>query len=391
MSESTHAALKEQAKQRITNEQPRLEELNRWLYDHPEVAYQEYRSSERLARILEGYGFSVEYPAYGLETSFAARAGSAGPELIICCEYDALPDIGHACGHNIIASAAVGAGLALQPLADSLGFRLTVLGTPAEEIYGGKVDLINAKAFAGAAAAMMVHPSPRDVVDAPSLAIIQLDVAFHGKEAHASAFPDQGINALDAFVQSYVNLSTLRQHILPTDKIHGIVTDGGKAPNIIPALTRSKWYVRSQNFERLETLIERVRACFEAAALATGCQVEIEPMGDGYTEVISNPLLTELYAANSEALGRPLIRGSTLSPSEAGSTDMGNVSQVVPSIHPMLSLHCAPIGNHQPAFTRQTITPEGHQAIFDGAVGMAWTAIDLAAGNLWDQLGDVVL
>ena len=364
MSESTHAALKEQAKQRITNEQPRLEELNRWLYDHPEVAYQEYRSSERLARILEGYGFSVEYPAYGLETSFAARAGSAGPELIICCEYDALPDIGHACGHNIIASAAVGAGLALQPLADSLGFRLTVLGTPAEEIYGGKVDLINAKAFAGAAAAMMVHPSPRDVVDAPSLAIIQLDVAFHGKEAHASAFPDQGINALDAFVQSYVNLSTLRQHILPTDKIHGIVTDGGKAPNIIPALTRSKWYVRSQNFERLETLIERVRACFEAAALATGCQVEIEPMGDGYTEVISNPLLTELYAANSEALGRPLIRGSTLSPSEAGSTDMGNVSQVVPSIHPMLSLHCAPIGNHQPAFTRQTITPEGHQAHF---------------------------
>ena len=389
MSELAHAGLKEQARQRIAAQQPRLEELNRWLYDHPETAYQEYRSSERLAQTLEGYGFTVEYPAYGLETSFAARAGHQGPELIICAEYDALPDIGHACGHNIIASAAVGAGLALQPLADSLGFRLTVLGTPAEEIYGGKVDLINAGAFTNAAAAMMVHPSPRDVVDGPSLAIIQLDVAFHGKEAHAAAFPDQGINALDAFVQAYVNLSTLRQHILPTDKIHGIITDGGKAPNIIPALTRSKWYVRSQNFERLKILEERVRSCFEAAALATGCQAEIEQMGNGYTELTSNPLLTKLYAANSQTLGRPLRRGSELPPSEAGSTDMGNVSQVVPTIHPMLSLHCAPVGNHQPAFTRQTITPEGHQAIFDGAVGMAWTAIDLAAGNLWDQLGDV--
>ncbi len=388
MSEPTHVALKSRAKERIAHEQPRLEELNGWLYDHPEIAHQEHRSSERLAQTLEGYGFVVEYPAYGLETAFSARAGSEGPELIICCEYDALPDIGHACGHNIIASAAVGAGLALQPLVESLGFRLTVLGTPAEESYGGKVDLINAQAFAGAAAAMMIHPSPRDVVDAPFLAITQLEVAFHGKEAHASAFPDQGLNALDAFVQSYVNLSTLRQHILPTDKIHGIITEGGKAPNIIPALTRSKWYVRSLDSARLETLTERVRSCFEAAAMATGCRGEIETFGHGYTELISNPLLTELYAANSAALGRPLTRGAELSPSEAGSTDMGNVSLVVPTIHPMLSLYCAPIGNHQPAFTRQTITPDGHQAIFDGAVGMAWTAIDLAAGNLWDQLGD---
>ena len=386
MPELTHTDLKEQARQRVADQQPSLEELNLWLHDNPETAYEEYQSSARLAGTLEGYGFEVEYPAYGLETSFAARSGREGPELVICAEYDALPGIGHACGHNIIASAAVGAGLALQPLTDELGFRLTVLGTPAEEIYGGKIDLINAGAFGDAAAAMMVHPSPRDVVDSPSLAIIQLEVAFHGKEAHASAFPEKGINALDAFVQSYVNLSTLRQHILSTDKIHGIITDGGKAPNIIPALTRSKWYVRSQNFERLEVLRDRVRSCFEAAAQATGCQVEIEQMGSGYTELTSNPLLTDLYSANSAALGRPLRRGAEFPPSEAGSTDMGNVSQVVPAIHPMLSLHCAPIGNHQPAFTSQTITPDGHQAIFDGAVGMAWTVIDMAAGDLWDQL-----
>ncbi len=386
MSDPANVALKEEAKERIVDQQPNLEELNRWLYDHPELAYQEHRSSERLVQVLGGYGFTVEYPAYGLETAFAARAGSDGPELIICCEYDALPDVGHACGHNIIASAAVGAGLALLPVVEQLGFRLTVLGTPAEEAFGGKVDLINAQAFAGASAAMMIHPAPRDVVDAPFLAITQLDVVFHGKEAHASAYPHQGLNALDAFVQAYVNLSTLRQHILPTDKIHGIITEGGQAPNIIPALTRSKWYVRSLDLERLNVLKERVMACFEAAAMATGCQVEIETLGHGYTELVSNRLLTELYAANSAALGRPLRKGSDLSPSEAGSTDMGNVSLVVPSIHPMLSLHCAPIGNHQPDFTRQTITPDGHQAIFDGAVAMAWTAIDLAAGNLWDQL-----
>ena len=380
------AAWKEQARKRISDHRPRLEELNRWLYDHPELAYQEHRSSAHLAGILEESGFAVEYPAYGLETAFAARAGAEGPELIICCEYDALPEVGHACGHNIIASAAVGAGLALRPLVDDLGFRLTVLGTPAEEAYGGKVDLIDARAFAGAAAAMMIHPSPRDVVDAPFLAITQLDVTFHGKEAHASAYPHRGLNALDAFVQAYVNISTLRQHILYTDKIHGIITEGGQAPNIIPALTRSKWYVRSLDHERLEELRGRVVSCFEAAALATGCRVEIASSGHGYTELVSNPLLADLYAANSETLGRPMGRGADLSPSEAGSTDMGNVSLVVPSIHPMLSLDCAPIGNHQPEFTRRTITPEGHRAIVDGALGMAWTVIDLAAGDLWDQL-----
>ena len=387
MSELTHTNLKEQARQRVADQRPRLEELNLWLHDNPETAYEEYQSSARLAGTLEGYGFEVEYPAYGLDTSFAARSGQEGPELVICAEYDALPGIGHACGHNIIASAAVGAGLALQPLTDELGFRLTVLGTPAEEIYGGKIDLINAGAFGDAAAAMMVHPSPRDVVDSPSLAIIQVEVAYHGKEAHASAFPEKGINALDAFVQSYVNISTLRQHILSTDKIHGIITDGGKAPNIIPALTRSKWYVRSQSYERLQVLEERVRSCFEAAAQATGCRVEIWDYGHRYAELNHDPLLVELYAANSEALGRDPLRGAEMPVSEAGSTDMGNVSQIVPSIHPRVSLHCAPIGNHQPAFTSQTITPEGNQAIFDAAVGMAWTAIDLAAGNLWERLG----
>jgi len=376
------------AQERFTQAQDDLIALSHRIHAHPELGFEEEKACAWIAETLSDAGFRVETGICDLPTAFVARAGSGPLHITICAEYDCLPGIGHACGHNIIAASAVGAGIAAAQVADEVGLSVSVLGTPAEEAgdAGGKILLLERDAFTDAHAAMMVHPSPRDVVDGPSLAIIQLEVAFHGKEAHASAFPEKGINAPDAFVQSYVNLSTLRQHILSTDKIHGIITDGGKAPNIIPALTRSKWYVRSQNFERLEVLRERVLSCFEAAAQATGCRAEIEQMGNGYTELISNPLLTELYAANSQALGRPLQRGADLNPSEAGSTDMGNVSQVVPTIHPMLSLHCAPIGNHQPAFTSQTITPEGKRAVFDGAVGMAWTAIDLAAGDLWDSL-----
>ncbi len=263
---------------------------------------------------------------------------------------------------------------------------MTVLGTPAEEKFGGKADLIAAGAFAEAAASMMIHPSPRDVVDPNVIAIAELDVHYHGKTAHASAYPQLGINALDAFVQAYVNVSTLRQHLYPTDKIHGIVVEGGKAPNIIPDYTRSSWYVRAQTRERLEELLGKVEACFQAGAVATGCTVEIERIGHIYDELVSNPVMTDLYLENSESLGRPLGRGADLPPSQAGSTDMGNVSRVVPSIHPMLSINCDPAVNHQAEFAAHTVTADGERAIRDGALGMAWTVIDLAERNLWGEL-----
>jgi amidohydrolase len=328
----------------------------------------------------------VEHPAYGLETSFAARVGSGGPEVVICAEYDALPGVGQACGHNIIAAAALGAGYALASIADDMGFRVTVLGTPAEEKYGGKIDLIEAGAFESASAAMMIHPTPTDVVDPNVIAIAELDVHFHGKTAHASAYPHLGVNALDAFVQGYVNISTLRQQLLPTDKVHGIVVEGGEAPNIIPDYTRSSWYVRAQTRDRLDELMARVAACFEGAAAATGCTVEVEPIGHVYDELISNPTMVDLFEANARALGRKMARGSELPPSQAGSTDMGNVSRVVPTIHPMVGIDSHPAVNHQAEFAAHTITPSGELAIRDGALAMAWTVIDLAERDLWSRL-----
>ena len=381
---------KARAFESIGDARDELVEISHWMYHHPEVAYEEHESSARLVAFLQTHGFEVEYPAYGLDTAFAARAGTDGPLVVICAEYDALPGVGHACGHNIIATAALGAGAALAPLVRELGFRLMVLGTPAEEHYGGKVDLINAGAFEGVQAAMMVHPATDDVVDPKVIAVAHLDVHFHGKEAHASAHPQLGVNALDAFVQSYVNISTLRQAIYPTDKIHGVIREGGHAPNIIPAYTRSSWYVRAATKERLDDLYPRVAACFEAAATATGCRLEIEHVGHTYTEMVSDQTLVEYYAANSAELGRPMVRGRDLPADQTGSTDMGNVSLLVPTIHPMLDIASTPHVNHQPEFAAHTITQDGDQAIIDGAAAMAWTVIDLAEQQAWDRLGTAV-
>lgn len=377
---------KERVEQAFAAVEPELRAISHWMYEHPETAFQEFESSARLARFLGEQGFEVEYPAYGLDTAFAARTGQGGPEVIICAEYDALPGVGHACGHNIIATAAAGAGAALAGLADELGIRVTVLGTPAEEKYSGKVDLINAGAFEGAAASMMIHPSDDDTVDPNILAVNHLIVEFHGKAAHAAASPWEGFNALDAFVQAYVTTATLRQAMYPTDKIHCMITHGGDAPNIIPSYTRSEWYVRAATDARLEELMARVQACFDAAASATGCAVEVSNSGHPMIDLISNPLMTGLYLANTTALGRPMSRGADRDPSAAGSTDMGNVSHVVPSIHPMLDIHPGGAVNHQPEFAAHTITPDGDRAIRDGALAMAWTIVDLAEGNRWDEL-----
>jgi amidohydrolase len=377
---------KERAHQAFGDVLDNLRGISRWMYENPELAYEEHKSSARLVEFLTTSGFEVEYPAYGLDTAFAARAGSEGPHVVICAEYDALPGVGHACGHNIIAAAALGAGHALLPLVDELGIRLTVLGTPAEEHFGGKVDLIDAGAFEDVAAAMMVHPSPNDVVDPRVIAVAHIDVHYHGKAAHASAYPQQGINALDAAVQAYVNISTLRQQIYPTDKVHGIIAEGGQAPNVIPDYTRSSWYVRAENRPRLEELMPKVEACFAAAGTATGCNVEIEQVGHIYDEMISNPSMVDLFSANARALGRPMLRGDDLPSSQTGSTDMGNVSKLVPTIHPMVGISCRPAVNHQKEFAAHTITADGDRAIVDGALAMAWTVIDIAEGAMWDRL-----
>jgi amidohydrolase len=378
--------LKQAATERFNAVEAELRDISHWMYHNPEIAFEEHNTSARLVEFLRGHGFEVEYPSFGLDTAFAARAGSEGPEVVICAEYDALPEVGHACGHNIIATAALGAGVALLDAATEFGFRVRVQGTPAEEAYGGKVDLINNGAFDGAVLSMMIHPSPTDVVDPNFLGVAHVDVEFTGKESHAAFAPQLGINALDAAVQAYVNISTLRQALYPTDKVHGVIDYGGGAPNVIPAFTKMSWYVRAATKDRLDEVYGKVVACFAAAATATGCSYEVKSRGHTYTDLISDPLLVDLYLNNSEKLGRPMGRGADGDPSAAGSTDMGNVSHEVPAIHPMVGIESDPWVNHQKEFASATILPPGDAAIRDGALAMAHTVIDVAAGNRWDEL-----
>lgn len=362
-----------------------LRSISHWMYENPETAYKEFESSRRLSEFLAGNGFDVTYPAYGLETAFEATAGSSGPRVVICCEYDALPEVGHACGHNIIATAALGAGVALASIADELGIRVTVLGTPAEEGGGGKVDLIDAGAFMDAAASMMVHPSPVDMLDPSFQANHSFKVEYFGKESHAAFAPQVGINALDAFVQAYVNVSTLRQALYPGDTVHCMINHGGDASNIIAAYTRSTWGVRAETMERLDELIPKVHACFEAAATATGCRLEITTESHPYLNMVNNNVMTSLYSANSASLGRPMPLEADVGRG-GGSSDMGNVSQVVPAIHPMVGIECGEAVNHQKEFAAATITASGDGAIRDGALAMAYTVVDMADQDVWDAL-----
>jgi len=364
-----------------------LQDLSLWMYENPETAYEEHETSARMVEVLRTRGFDVEYPAYGIATAFEANVGTTGPRVVICAEMDALPVVGQACGHNIIGTAAIGAGLSLAPLAEKLGIRVTVLGTPAEEGHGGKIDLIDAGAFEDAAASMMIHPSTRNIVDPTFLAVQHVDVEFFGKDAHASSSPHVGINALDAAVQAYTGIGALRQHMLDTDRIHGIITSGGSAANIVPSYTAMSWYVRSLTDERLEELSERVHACFAAAATATGCTYETKLVGHPYSDIRNDTAMVDLFAENSSALGRHMVRTADAPSRSFGSTDMGNVSYVVPSIHPMLDLGASPAVNHQPEFAAFTVTEAGMRMIRDGALAMAWTTIDLAKKNLWSELG----
>ncbi len=400
-------AAKEAARRSVDAAGEALVGLSHTIHAHPEVAFEEEMASAWVAEALELGGFSVQTGAYDLPTALVATAGSGPLTVAICAEYDALPRIGHACGHNIIAAAAVGAGLALAPLADDLGLTVRVLGTPAEEGGGGKILMLERGAFAGVKAAMMVHPSPVEADHMPCLAVAHLDVAYSGKEAHASAFPERGVNAADALTVAQVAIGLLRQHFGHADQVHGIVVKGGDAPNVVPSDTWGKFLVRASDLEALAVLEPRIRACFEAGALATGCQVEISLASPRYSQFQPDQAMMAAYRRNAEALGRPLpgqdspsrparpadtarpmagstdaarpMAGSTdAARPMAGSTDMANVSMAVPSIHPMLGIDSGGATNHQAEFTAACVTASADQAVTDGALAMAWTMVDLA-------------
>ncbi len=365
------------AQHRIDAARDGLVALSHAIHGDAEVGFEEHTSSRRVAEALAAAGFDVQHGAAGLDTAVVAEYGTGPLTVSICAEYDALPGIGHACGHNIIAAAAVGAGLALAPLADELGLTVRVLGTPAEEGGGGKILMLRAGSFDGSNLAMMVHPSPFESPRMACLAVQHFDVRFTGKSAHASAYPQLGINAADALTVAQVGIGLLRQHIKPTDRIHGIVTDGGDAPNIVPERTGGQWYARSATLAELAELYPRVQACFEAGALATGATVHFDEPGPAYSEFEHDDELIALWEREAAAIGR-VLPSEPHNPDLAGSTDMANVSLAMPTIHPMLAIEAGGAVNHQPEFTAACVTADADRAVRDGALGMARTTIAAA-------------
>jgi amidohydrolase len=365
-----------------------LIDLSHRIHAHPELGYEEEKASEWLCEFFTDAGFSVESKACGVETAFIARRGSGPLHVAICAEYDALPGIGHACGHNIIAAMSAGAGAAAARVADDVGLTISVIGTPAEEVGNdsGKIRLIERGAFDGAHVAMMVHPAPFDIVRPPIIAASMFDVHYTGKAAHASAFPELGINAADALTIAQTAIGLLRQQMLPTERVHGITTKGGDAPNIIPAHTSARYIVRGKTLDELEALRPKLHRCFEAGAVATGATLEIVGGDKPYAEMIHDALIADIYRRNAEELGRVFPDLGPMLERAAGSTDMGNVSSQLPSIHPYISINSLPAVNHQPEFTAHCVTEDADNALLDGALAMAWTAIDLAGSEMGKQL-----
>lgn len=368
------------AQERNKATQESLIALSRRIHANPELGYEEEKAAAWLSESLADAGFSVKTGICDIPTAFVARAGSGPLHIGICAEYDSLPGIGHACGHNIIAAMAVGAGIAAAKIADEVGLTISVIGTPAEEVCdaGGKILLLERGGFQGMHAAMMVHPAPTDIVDFPTIAASMFDVCYTGKEAHASAFPERGINAADALTVAQTAIGLLRQHIHSTDRIHGIVTKGGDAPNIVPAHTSARYIVRAKTIGDLTEIKRKVQRCFEAGALATGSTLELIGGEKPYAEMHHDPDMAAAYQRNAETLGRRFQDIGSNPEKAAGSTDMGNVSLALPSIHPAIGIDSLPAVNHQPEFTAHCITESADKAIIDGSLAMAWTAIDLA-------------
>ena len=369
------AALKARASARVEAERADLAALSARIHAHPELCFEEARAAGWLCDYLESRGLTVERGAYGLPTAFVARAGSGAPRVAVLCEYDALPGIGHGCGHNVIAAAGAGAGVALASVIAETGGSVVVLGTPAEEGGGGKVLMGREGAFADIDAAMMIHPASLELISMNVLAISAVQVEYRGRAAHAAAAPHAGINALDGLVTAYQAIAQLRQHIRPTERVHGIITDGGQKPNIVPERAAGLFYVRAADERRLARLKERVHACFQAGALASGAELHVRADGEDYSDMWTNPALAAAYEANLAPLGRRVEHA----PPEhiSGSTDMGNVSKLVPSIHPMVAIAPPHVALHTPEFATWAAGESGQQGVVDGAKVLALTGIDI--------------
>ncbi|NUS43425.1 MAG: M20 family metallopeptidase [Mycobacteriaceae bacterium] len=352
--------------------------LSHSLHAEPELAFEETRSAAKTAELLAARGFEMDYGVADLPTAFTATYGSGELVVGVCAEYDALPEIGHACGHNIIAAASVGAALGLAEVADACGMTVKLLGTPAEESGGGKVLMLERGVFDDVAVAMMVHPGPFDLVGARSLALADVAVEFTGRESHASAAPEFGRNAGDAATVAQVALGLLRQHLARGQQMHGIVSKGGLAPNIVPARAELLYYLRANSTELLDDLRARASACFAAGALATGCTHEIRTVSPTYAELRQDPVVLAAYRAEVAELGRVPVPQDQEAERPLGSTDMGNVTHVVPGIHPIIGIDSGGAVTHQPEFAAAAVNASADAAVLDGARALAGTAVRVA-------------
>jgi len=367
----------------------RLREVGKDLFDHPELKFEEVHAAKRLAAELEGAGFNVERGVAGMPTAIRAvhPAASDGPTVAILGEYDALPEIGHACGHNLIAAGTLGAALAVATIKSELPGTLVFLGTPAEEGGGGKVLMIDAGLFEGVDAAIMFHPSTNTMIGRGSLAITEVKIEFHGKPAHASGSPEKGINALDAVIQTFNGINALRQHIKDGARIHGIISHGGVKPNIVPEYAAAEFYVRALENEYRDELLEKLRKCAEGAAMATGARLDFRLVGHSYKAMKPNRALGERFLKHLEANGIP---NNPPKDKSMGSTDMGDVSQAVPGIHPYVQICEEDIAGHSREFAAASDSERGYVAMLAAAKATAMTAIDVLTEpdlveRIWDE------
>lgn len=360
----------------IETDGPYLEAFALDLHAHPELLFEEHRSAGKLVESLRAAGFDVEAPAGGLATAFVARHrfGPGGPCIALMAEYDALPEMGHACGHNLIATAALGAARALRASLEASGGELLVIGCPAEEGGGGKILLLQAGVFDGVDAALMFHPGSRTMTIRGALAAARVTMRFHGRAAHAAGSPELGINALDACILTFNAISTLRQHVLDETRIHGIISHGGTAPNIVPDFAEAKFLIRHRRTDEVAALKERVLAAARGAAAAVGARVEFHE-GLLYAERKVNVPMANRFAAHLEALGETVLPAPAVG--RVGSSDFGNVSQVLPAIHPYVAIVPEGVSAHTPEFAAAAASPAGLRGLRLAAVCLAATAADL--------------
>ncbi|WP_368653979.1 M20 family metallopeptidase [Ornithinibacillus sp. 4-3] len=345
------------------------------LYHHPELGDQEFESSKLLVNYLKQHDFEVETGLVERPTSFKAvfKGEKTGPTIAYLAEYDALPGVGHGCGHNLIGTMAVGAGVVLSKLVSEIGGTVTVYGTPAEETNGAKVPMAKAGLFNDVDVAMMLHPSGGNFESGSSLAMDALQFDYTGQTSHAAGSPEKGINALDAVIQLFNGINAIREHLKDDARVHGIITNGGEAANVVPDKATAQFYVRAQEREYLDEVVEKVKAIAHGAAMMTGTKLEISNYELSYDNMVTNQALSSAFSKNLKEYNDHPIR-----PKESGgSLDMGDVSQVVPSIHPYIGLNKPDLIGHTTEFADQTITEDGHNALMSGVLAMAATGYDV--------------